>query len=102
MRPATAVVSRVIADRGIEGEVVLLRSGMNLVFQVGEVVVRVPPEHVDEQAHLQLAQRLLDGGLPVVRPLDDAVDDGFAVTLWEQIDQSPSAPASTTSNWVLP
>jgi Ser/Thr protein kinase RdoA (MazF antagonist) len=85
---ATCTVSRVIADRGIEGQVVLLRSGMNLVFRVRDVVVRVAPEHVDGQAHVELAQWLLESGLPVVRPLDDAVvDDGFVVTVWEFIDQ---------------
>lgn len=89
---ATAIVSRVVADRGIDGQAVLLRSGMNLVFRVGDVVLRVAPGHVDGQAHVELAQRLLETGLPVVRPLDDAVViEGFVVTLWEHIAQPTHA-----------
>lgn len=89
---ASAVVSRVVADRGIDGQVVLLRSGMNLVFRVGEVVLRVAPDHMDGQAHVELAHRLLEIGLPVVHPLDDAVIvEGFVVTLWERIDQPDHA-----------
>jgi Ser/Thr protein kinase RdoA (MazF antagonist) len=85
---AADIVSGVAADRGFDGQPVLLRSGMNLVFRVGDVVLRVAPEDVDGQAHVELAQRLLEAGLPVVRPLDDAVVlEGFVVTLWEHIDQ---------------
>jgi Ser/Thr protein kinase RdoA (MazF antagonist) len=89
---ATEIVSRVVADRGIAGQIIPLRSGMNLVFRVGEVVLRVAPDDVDGQVHVELAQRLLAAGLPVVRPLDDAVlVEGFVVTLWEHIDQPSHA-----------
>lgn len=87
-----AIVSRVAAERGIDDQVVLLRAGMNHVFRAGDVVLRVAPDHVDGQGHVELAQRLLEAGLPVVRPLDDAVSlDGFVVTIWEHIDQAHHA-----------
>lgn len=90
---ATDIVSRLAADRGIDGPVVLLRSGMNLVFRVGDVVLRVAPDHIDGQAHVELAHRLLEADLPVVHPLDDAVTvEGCVVTFWEHIDQPDHVP----------
>lgn len=89
---AAAVAARVAADRGVSGDVVLLRSGMNHVFRIGEVVLRVGAAGVDGPAHVELARWLLDAGLPVARPLDDAgVVDGLVVTAWEHIDQPPGA-----------
>jgi Ser/Thr protein kinase RdoA (MazF antagonist) len=83
-----AVAARVATDAGIGGQVALLRSGMNHVFRIADVVLRVAPASVDGQAHVELARRLLEVGLPVVHPLDDAVIvDGFVVTAWEHIDQ---------------
>jgi hypothetical protein len=92
---ATGTVSRVIAERGIEGQVLLLRSGMNLVFRVGDVVVRVVPEHVDGQAHVELAQRLLKGGLPVVRRLDDAVAKHVGGLEYGRAPQGPPRSAAS-------
>ena len=89
---ARDAVSRVVADRGVDGEIVLLRSGMNVVFRAGEVVLRVAPGDVDGQAQVELAGWLSGVGLPVVLPLDDAsFVDGLVITLWEHVEQPEHA-----------
>lgn len=82
--------TRVASGRGLLGRVTLLRSGMNHVFRLGDIVLRVAPEEVGGQMHVELARRLLRAGLPAVPPLGDAVVvDGLVVTIWEHIDQPP-------------
>ncbi len=87
-----AVASRVAARHRLSEPVVLLRSGMNDVYRAGEVVLRVAPGHVDGQAQVEVAQALHEAGLPIVRPLADAVRvDGAVVTLWEHVEQPEHA-----------
>lgn len=74
---------------GLIGSRTLLRVGANAVFRVGDAVLRVAPEGVDAAWHVSLARSLADRGMPMARPLGDAIGVGaLQVTAWEYVDGS--------------
>lgn len=62
----------------------LLRVGMNALYRCGDVVLRVGRPSADPILALQLADRLLEIGIPVVRPARPSacVVDLLTVTAW--------------------
>ena len=66
---------------------VLLRQGMNAIFECGDVVVRVGRASAPAVASHQLATMLRSRDIPALAPMDGyATDlDGFAVSAWERI-----------------
>ena len=60
---------------------------MNVVFRVGDVVLRVSSTNVDVAGQVALASWLSDQGVPALRPTaDPVVVDDVIVTVWEFID----------------
>jgi Ser/Thr protein kinase RdoA (MazF antagonist) len=67
----------------------LLRASENVVFRVGDTVLRVSAGDVDASAQVSLARWLAEQGLAVPRPVTDAVVvKGLQVIAWEYIDAS--------------
>jgi Ser/Thr protein kinase RdoA (MazF antagonist) len=67
----------------------LLRASTNVVFRVGDAVLRVSPNEAGAARQVSLARSLSGHGVPVPRPLSDAVTVGrLQVTAWEYIDGS--------------
>ena len=72
----------------------LLRHGMNSLYVCGDVVLRVGATTAPAAASHELVRRLLDAGVPTIRPVDGlAADDdaGVAVTGWEFVRQTRQA-----------
>ena len=80
----------VARDLGLAGSLELLRGGANHVFRVGDAVLRVTATDVDAVSQIALVRWLSDEGLPVLRPVSDAVVvDRVHVTVWEYIAGKP-------------
>ena len=59
------------------GEPTLIRTGMNAIFGAGNTVLRVGRPNGPASASIELAERLNDQGIRVVRPRrDDALERG--------------------------
>jgi hypothetical protein len=69
-------------------EPVLLRSGMNAIYRSGGVVLRISEPSAPASASLKLAERLLEAGLRVTRPVrtDTFGSAGLHATAWEHIN----------------
>lgn len=69
-------------------EPLLLRSGMNAIYRSGDVVLRVSEPSAPASASLELAERLLEAGLRVTRPVrkDTFGQAGLHATAWEHIE----------------
>lgn len=69
------------------GEPTLIRVGMNAIYRSGAVVLRVSTPSAPAVASIELAERLLDRGLAVTRPVrTDAVESaGLSATAWEHL-----------------
>jgi len=84
---AAAAAAEAASRLGLSGPPVLLRSGANHVFRVGDGVVRVTAGNVDVRAHVALIRWLAAEGLPVPTPIADPLTiNGFHVTAWEYVD----------------
>jgi hypothetical protein len=68
-------------------EPVLLRTGMNAIYRSGDVVLQISEPSAPAGASLQLAERLLEAGLRVTRPVrsDTFGRTGLHATAWEYI-----------------
>ena len=76
---------------------VLLRAGMNATFRSGDVVLRVGRTTADPTLGIELANRLLEAGVPSPRPATHVATtvDGLSVTVWERIEA-----LATPIDWV--
>lgn len=72
------------------GEPRLLRRGMNAIFAVDDLVIRVGRPTAPASASLELAERLTASGLRVTRPACDDVIEvaGLSATVWERVKPS--------------
>jgi Ser/Thr protein kinase RdoA (MazF antagonist) len=83
---AERAATTVARNLGLAGSLELLRGGANHVFRVGDAVFRVTATDVDAVSQIALLRWLSDQGLPVLRPVSDAIAvDGVQVTVWEYI-----------------
>jgi aminoglycoside phosphotransferase (APT) family kinase protein len=80
-------VSNTVAAQ-LGGAAHIIRHGMNLVVNCGDVIIRVgPPPTGDQLEPTAAAIRLSQLGVPVARPLRaPELIDGWWVTIWEQVD----------------
>lgn len=69
------------------GEPTLMRVGMNALFRCHDVVLRVGRPSADPALGVALARRLLELGIPVVRPWSERaiVSGDLAVTAWVHV-----------------
>jgi hypothetical protein len=76
---------------------VMIRVGMNAIYATGSSVLRVSSPSAPAVASIHLAERLLEHGLRVTRPLQsDAIQSGdLSVTIWERIE-----PTGDPIDWV--
>lgn len=76
----------------------LLRTGMNAIFEAGDVVLRIGRASAPAVRSHELADALLRRGVPTVEPVPGlAADiDGFAVTTWARV--VPVSPL-TMGDW---
>jgi Ser/Thr protein kinase RdoA (MazF antagonist) len=72
---------------GLVGEPDLLCVSANVVFRLGDAVLRVSSCDAQAGRHVALARWLAQHAIPTVRPVVDAqAVDGLSVTVWEHIE----------------
>lgn len=71
-------------------EPVLLRAGMNAIYRSGDVVLRISEPSAPASASLKLAERLLEAGLRVTRPVrsDTFGSMELHATAWEHVEST--------------
>ncbi|WP_165436444.1 phosphotransferase family protein [Amycolatopsis suaedae] len=76
----------------------LVRTGENVMFQLGDVMVRVGRSRAASGKEVAVARWLSDNDFPAVRIVDSlpqpVVADNFAVTFWEYISEVAPRPTS--------
>jgi aminoglycoside phosphotransferase (APT) family kinase protein len=82
---AEGLALEVAASLGL-GPIELIRSGQNHVFASLDAVIRVSPLSANVDFQVALARQLLDAGVPVARPVAEAIHYETAkITIWERV-----------------
>jgi Ser/Thr protein kinase RdoA (MazF antagonist) len=90
---ARSVAALVAQRHGLSGNLVELGGGLNDVFRVGDVVLRLSPGLVDATAQVAVARWLRGRGFEVPPPLSGVeFVDGVQVTLWGCVESRVGEP----------
>jgi aminoglycoside phosphotransferase (APT) family kinase protein len=82
---AMDLACEVAASLGL-GPIELIRSGQNHVFASSKAVIRVSPLSVNADFQVALARQLLEAGVPVAKPVADAIyHEAAKITIWERV-----------------
>jgi aminoglycoside phosphotransferase (APT) family kinase protein len=87
---SSARIAEVIArSAGRLSKVELVRSGMNDVYAVDDLVIRLPPPGVDIERQTHAARLLARQGVATPTLVDSGVVDDQPFTVWERVQADP-------------
>lgn len=92
MPAGTARIAELIArDLGRLSAVELLRSGINDVYAVDDLVIRLAPPDADVERQTKAAEMLAREGLAIPALVDSGIVEDRPFTAWERVEADPSA-----------